>query len=74
MISTIAVGVQFLHMNVLNYAYCLYLGSFVFLGSYFGITQVNRIVKLTGRQSVIVISLTVVLIVSMIMLPMKYII
>ena len=61
-------------MNVLNYAYCLYLGSFVFLGSYFGITQVNRIVKLTGRQSVIVISLTVVLIVSMIMLPMKYII
>ena len=61
-------------MDNINYPFALYLGVFVLAGSLLGIKQVNRIVKLTGRQSIIVISLTVVLVLSMITLPLKYII
>jgi hypothetical protein len=61
-------------MGNINYPFALYLGFFVLAGSLLGITQVNRIIKLTGRQSIIVISLTVVLLLAMISLPLKYII
>ena len=74
LISTISVTIQFVYMGHINYPFALYLGVFVLAGSILGITQVNRIIKLTGRQSIIVISLTVVLLLSMISLPLKYII
>ena len=74
LISTISVTIQFVYMGNINYPFALYLGVFVLVGSILGIKQVNRIIKLTGRQSIIVISLTVVLLLSMISLPLKYMI
>ncbi len=49
LISTISVTVQFLYMDVFNYPFALYLGFFVLTGSVLGITQVNRLIKITGR-------------------------
>ena len=49
LISCISVTSQFLYMGILNFPYAIFLGIFTFLGSFIGITQVNRIVKITGR-------------------------
>lgn len=49
MISTISVSGQFMYMGILNYPYVAYLGVFNMVAAYVGITQVNRLVKLTGR-------------------------
>ena len=73
MISCISVTSQFLYMGVLNIPYCLALGVFQIIASYIGVTQVSRIVKLTRRESVIVISLAVVLFIAFFSLPIKYI-
>ena len=73
MISCISVTSQFLYMGVLNIPYCLAQGGFQIIASYIGVTQVNRIIKLTGRQSIIVISLAVVLFIAFFSLPIKYI-
>ena len=73
MISTISVTSQFLYMGVLNIEYSLFLGIFVCISAFIGLTQVNRIVKITGRQSIIVITLSIVLFVAFFSLPAKYI-
>lgn len=72
LISTISVTSQFLYIGILNLEYALVLGIFTFMGSYLGITQVNRLVKITGRQSIIVFTLALVLGISFIALPLKY--
>ena len=74
MISTISVSSQFLYMGILNIPYAIVLGVFILIASYIGLTQVNRIIKLTGRQSIIVIALAFVLFTSFIMLPIRYLI
>ena len=74
MISTISVSSQFLYMGILNIPYAIVLGVFILIASYIGLTQVNRIIKLTGRQSIIVIALAFVLFMSFIMLPIRYLI
>ena len=72
LISTISVTSQFAYMGILNIEYALFLGVFTLIGSVIGLTQVNRIVKLTGRQSVIVVALALVLITSLVMIPVRY--
>jgi uncharacterized membrane protein YfcA len=72
--STFSVFIQFLYMDVYNFPYALYLGIFVFIGSFSGIYYVNKIIKATGRQSVIIFALAVVLFLSLITLPLKYVI
>jgi hypothetical protein len=61
-------------MGTLNYPYVICIGVFQVLASYLGVTQVNRLVKITGRQSIIVIVLAFVLFISFISLPIKYLI
>lgn len=73
LISTLSVTSQFLYMGVMNIPYAVYLGLIQLVAAYLGVTQVNQIVKLTGRQSVIVIILTFVLLIALISLPVKYI-
>jgi uncharacterized membrane protein YfcA len=73
LISTISVTTQFVSMGILNYDYALFIGMFVAVGSVTGITQVKRIVKATGRQSVIVITLAFVLFLSFAFLPLKFV-
>jgi uncharacterized membrane protein YfcA len=72
LISTLSVTSQFLYMGIMNIPYAVYLGLIQLLGAYLGVTQVNRIVKLTGRESVIVIILTFVLFIALLSLPVKY--
>ena len=72
LISTLSVTSQFLYMGIMNIPYAVYLGLIQLLGAYLGVTQVNRIVKLTGRESVIVIILTLVLFIALLSLPVKY--
>jgi uncharacterized membrane protein YfcA len=72
LISTLSVTSQFLYMGILNIPYAAYLGLIQLVAAYLGVTQVNRIVKLTGRQSVIVMILTFVLFIALISLPVKY--
>jgi uncharacterized membrane protein YfcA len=72
LISTLSVTSQFLYMGILNIPYAVYLGLIQLVAAYLGVTQVNRIVKLTGRQSVIVMILTFVLFIALISLPVKY--
>lgn len=73
MVSTVSVSFQFIYMGLLNLEYAALIGGFVALGSAIGLTQVNKIVKVTGRQSVIVMVLTGVLFISFFCLPLKYI-
>jgi hypothetical protein len=56
----------------LNYGYFLMIGTFIFLSSYLGLIQVARIVKKTGRQSIIIFVMAFVFIVSFLILPVKY--
>lgn len=49
LISTIAVTGQFLYIGILNIPYALAVGIFQVIASYLGVTQANRVVKLTGR-------------------------
>ncbi|TNV71785.1 hypothetical protein FGO68_gene6593 [Halteria grandinella] len=74
LISSTSVTSQFIYMGILNYQYALIGGIFTFTGSYLGLTQVNRIVKITGKQSIIVFTLALVLGISFIALPLKYLI
>jgi hypothetical protein len=56
----------------LNYGYFIMIGTFIFLSSYIGLIQVARVVKRTGRQSIIIFVMAFVFIVSFIILPVKY--
>jgi hypothetical protein len=56
----------------LNYGYFIMIGTFIFLSSYLGLIQVARVVKRTGRQSIIIFVMAFVFIVSFLILPVKY--
>ena len=57
---------------MLNFDYFLLLSGFIFLSALIGLTQVNRIVKKTGRQSIIVFIISIVLFASFVIIPLKY--
>ena len=61
-----------MYKGQLNYGYFLMIGTFIFLSSYLGLIQVARIVKKTGRQSIIIFVMAFVFIVSFLILPVKY--
>jgi hypothetical protein len=48
------------------------LSLFVLASALIGLTQVNRLVKKTGRQSIIVLIIAIVLFLSFLILPLKY--
>ena len=48
------------------------IGIFIFLSSYLGLIQVARLIKKTGRQSIIIFVMAFVFIVSFLILPVKY--
>jgi hypothetical protein len=60
-------------IGLLNYEYTIIVNFFVIVGSVIGLTQINRIVKLTGRQSYIVFILSLVLGLALVTIPIKYI-
>ncbi len=72
MISTLSVTFQFIYKSQLNFAYTGFLSVFIFVSGLLGLTYVNKLVKYTGRQSVIVFILTFVLFSAFLLLPLKY--
>ena len=48
------------------------MGLLIFLSALIGLTYVNRLVKATGRQSIIVFIVSFVLFISFVILPFKY--
>ena len=63
-----------MYKGQLNYGYFIMIGTFIFLSSYLGLIQVARLVKKTGRQSIIIFVMAFVFIVSFLILPVKYLI
>ncbi len=49
LLQCISLSSQFFYLGLINIPYAAVLGVFALVGSYIGITQVNRIVKITGR-------------------------
>ncbi|TNV79501.1 hypothetical protein FGO68_gene11049 [Halteria grandinella] len=72
MVSSLSVTLQFMFKDKLNYGYLLFMGIFIFLSALLGLKQVNRLVKKTGRQSIIVFIISFVLFTSFMILPFKY--
>ncbi|CDW72608.1 UNKNOWN [Stylonychia lemnae] len=72
LISTIAVSFQYWYLGMLNLQYIIVLGSVTVLGCYIGIKQVQVIVQKSGRQSIMVVILAIVLFLSFSMIPVKY--
>jgi uncharacterized membrane protein YfcA len=73
MVSSLSVTLQYIYKDQLNYGFFMLIGLFIFLSSYLGLIQVAKIVKKTGRQSIIIFVMAFVFIVSFLILPVKYI-
>ena len=73
MISSLSVTLQYVFKGKLNYGFLLLIGTFILLSSYLGLIQVAKLVKKTGRQSIIIFVMAFVFIVSFLILPVKYI-
>lgn len=56
--------------GLLNYEYACWLCFWVVLGSIIGLIKVNKLVKETGRQSIIVIILAIMISASTIVMPL----
>ena len=56
----------------LNIEYAFFIGIIILVSSIMGLTLVNQAVKRTGRQSVIVFTLGVVILIAFLLLPFKY--
>mmetsp|Transcript_13471 Transcript_13471/g.22918 ORF Transcript_13471/g.22918 Transcript_13471/m.22918 type:complete len:224 (+) Transcript_13471:871-1542(+) len=74
MISSISVVTQFIMLKQLNFEYAKIFGVLTLVFAYVGIKGVNIYISRSGKQSVILISLTVVLIIALVSLPIKRVI
>lgn len=70
MIASIVVALQFWLLGQLNLAFAILLGAVTLISAYAGITGVNAYVKRTGKQSTILVILTIVLTVALFMMPL----
>ena len=74
MIASISVAVQFFQLGELNMNYALMFGVITIICAFVGIQAINMYVARSGKQSIIAILLTVVLIMAVVSLPINYII
>eukprot|EP00347_Sterkiella_histriomuscorum_P014430 403360891 len=72
MISTFSVSLQFIYKGQLNYSYAYVIGAVVLFTAIIGLSVVERVVKKSGRQSIIVFIISFVLLISFLVLPLKY--
>ena len=73
MISSLSVSLQNIYRGQLNYSYFFIVGVFILLSAALGLTSVNKIVKKTKRESIVVFAISFVLLTSFVILPVKYI-
>lgn len=73
MIASISVVIQFVYLGQLNAPFAILFGIVAFIAAYIGIRGVNIYMqKHGGRQSVITVILTVVLVFALLSLPIHY--
>lgn len=72
MIASLSVVIQFFMNSLLSPDYALIFGSLSFVSALTGLVVVNKIIQKSGKQSIIAILLTVVLVVALILLPVNY--
>jgi uncharacterized membrane protein YfcA len=54
---------------ILPFDYAFFMGLFIFIGTYLGLKSINDLVKKSGRASLLVIALTIVIAISAILTP-----
>ena len=72
MIASFSVVIQFLMANQLYMGFALTFGFMSMIAAYVGINAVNKYIQRTGKQSLITILLTIVLVFAVISLPLNY--
>jgi len=73
MVASITVAIQYFWIGDMEVWYALLFGGLTIVSAYIGITTINAYVKKSGKQSLITIILTGVLICALLMLPIDYI-
>ena len=72
MVSTMSVSGQFVYLKVINWPFAIMFGIIQAISTYVGIKYANRIVRLTGRQSILIFLLAGTLLICLVCLPLKY--
>lgn len=67
--STASSSILFAIHLILPFEYAFFLGVFVIIGTYLGLKSINDLVKKSGRASLLVIALTIVIAISAILTP-----
>lgn len=71
MISSLSVFLQFCLLGSVNYSYAVLFGAAGLCAAALGITQINKHVKKSGRQSVILVFLLTALTFAFVSIPIK---
>jgi len=71
MYSAGAITTQYVITNELLWDYALVCGLSTIMGTYFGISVINKIVKKTGRQSILILVLAILIVISVIVIPIN---
>jgi hypothetical protein len=74
MIASISVASQYIFMEQLNIYFSGLFGLITIVAAYVGIKSVNTYIEKSGKQSIIAIILVIVLILSLVSLPFKFLI
>jgi uncharacterized membrane protein YfcA len=69
MFSSLSTVTQFVIMGHFFWYYAIWLGAFSIIGTIFGIIVVNRVVKRTGKQSIVVLLLVTLIYASLVAMP-----
>lgn len=71
MVASISVTIQFAAKGALNWHWAFCFGFIALIGAFIGIQGVKSIIEKSGKQSIITIILTFVLILALVSLPIK---
>lgn len=71
MVASISVAIQFAAKGAMNWEWALIFGAIALAGAFIGIQGVKKIIEKSGKQSIITIILTFVLVLALVSLPIK---
>lgn len=73
MVASVSVALQFAMKGAMEWDWALIFGFIALISAYIGIQGVKKAIEKSGKQSIITIILTVVLVIALLSLPMKVI-
>jgi len=73
MIASFSVAIQFFCSGQLNMKYAVMFGVLTLVSAFSGIHFVNKIIQKSGKQSIITVILTLVLVLALVSLPIDFI-